>query len=114
MSTSKLCIYTNYMVAFGNSVWLYYIKKINNGEYPPNRKHLSVKYGLKCAKQPSGSLYYGYYVCEHLRMCGQYKVNREGVSHHCFMYLYFVSLFFITNLILFYYISILIIRWRDS
>jgi hypothetical protein len=40
------------------------------------------------------SLYCGYYVCEHLRICGQYKVNREDVSHHCFMYLYFLSLFF--------------------
>jgi hypothetical protein len=36
--------------------------------------------------------YYGILqVCEHLRSCGQYRVNREDVSHHCFMYLYFVS-----------------------
>jgi hypothetical protein len=32
-------------------------------------------------------------MCEHLRICGQYKVNREVVSRHCFMYLYFVSPF---------------------
>jgi hypothetical protein len=83
------------MIAFGNSAWMYYIHKLNNGQFPPNRKHLSVKYGFKCAKQPLGSLHYGYYVCEHLRICGQYKVNREDVSHHCFMYLYFLSPFFI-------------------
>jgi hypothetical protein len=29
MSTNKLCIYTDYMVAFGNSVWMYYIEKLN-------------------------------------------------------------------------------------
>jgi hypothetical protein len=57
---------------------MYYIEKLNNGEYPPNRKCLLVKYGFKCAKQPLGSLHYGYYVSEHLRTCGQYIVNREG------------------------------------
>jgi hypothetical protein len=79
------------MVVFGNSVWMYYIEKLNNGEYPLNRKSLSVQYGFKCAKQTLGSLHCGYYVCKHLRTCGQYKVNREDVSHHCFMYLYFIS-----------------------
>jgi hypothetical protein len=73
---------------------MYYIEKLNNDEYPLNRERLSVKYGFKCANQPLGSLYYGYYVCEHLRTCGQYIVNREDVSHHCFIYLYFVSPFF--------------------
>jgi hypothetical protein len=33
-------------------------------------------------------------VCEHHKTCGQYIVNREDVSHCCFMYLYFVSPFF--------------------
>jgi hypothetical protein len=93
-STSKLCIYIDYMVAFVNSASMYYIEKLNNGEYPSNRKSLSVKYDFKCAKQLLGSLYCGYYVCEQLRTCGQYIVNCEDVSHHCFMYLYFVSPFF--------------------
>jgi hypothetical protein len=95
LSTSKLCIYTDYMDAFGNNAWMYYIQKLNNGQYPPNRKHLLIKYSFKCAKQPFGSLHCGYYVCEHLRICGQYKVNCEDVSHHCFMYLYFLSPFFL-------------------
>jgi hypothetical protein len=94
-STIKLCIYTDYMVVFRNSACMYYIQKLNNGQYPPSRKHFSVKYGFKYAKQPLGSLHCGYYVCEHLSTCGQYKVNREDVSHHCFMYLYFLSPFFI-------------------
>jgi hypothetical protein len=82
------------MVAFGISAWMYYIEKLNNGEYLSNMKRLSVKYGSKCVKQPLSSLHYGYYVCEYLRTCGQYKVNREDVSYHCFMYLYFVLPFF--------------------
>jgi hypothetical protein len=49
---------------------MYYIEKLNNDEYSPNRKHLSVKYIFKCTKQPLGSLHYGYYMCEHLRTCG--------------------------------------------
>jgi hypothetical protein len=93
--TSKLCIDTDYMVAFGNSDWMYYIQNLNNGQYPPNRKCLSVKYGFKCVKHPLCSLHCGYYVCEHLRTCGQCKVNHEDVSHHCFIYLYFLSPFFI-------------------
>jgi hypothetical protein len=100
------------MVAFVNSAWMYNIKKLNNGEYPSNRKRLSVKYGFKCAKQHLSSLYCKYYVCKHLRTCGQYIVNREDVSHHCFMYLFFVSPFFIAYLILFYCIGILIIWWN--
>jgi hypothetical protein len=110
-STSKLCIYTDYMVAFGTSAWMYYIEKQNNGEYLKNRKHLSVKYDFKCVKQPLGSLHCGYYMCEHLRTCGQYIVNSEDVSHHCFMHLYFVSPFFYCLLLL-YCISFLIIGWN--
>jgi hypothetical protein len=91
MSTSKLCIYTDYMVVFENNVCMYYIENLNNGEYMKDRKRLSVKYDFKCAKQPLSSLHYGYYMCEHLRTYGQYKVNREHVSHRYFMYLYFIS-----------------------
>jgi hypothetical protein len=78
------------MVAFVNRAWMYYIKKLNNGKYSPNRKCLSVKYGLKCTKQPLGSLHCGHYVCKHVRTCEQYIVNREDVIYHCFMYLYFI------------------------
>jgi hypothetical protein len=96
--TIKLCylstIYTHYMVAFGNSAWMYHLQKLNNGEHPLNRKHLSIKYDFKCAKQPLGSLHCGYCVCEHLRACGQYKVNYEDASQHCLIHLYFLSPFF--------------------
>jgi hypothetical protein len=47
------------MVTIGNNAWMYYIKKLNDGEYPPNRKCLSVKYGFKCAKQALDSLHCG-------------------------------------------------------
>jgi hypothetical protein len=78
---------------------MYYIEKLNNGRYPLNRKCLLVKYSFKCAKQPLGSLSCRYYVCKHLRTCEQYRVHHEDVSHHCFIYLYFVSLFCIAYLI---------------
>jgi hypothetical protein len=52
-----------------------------------------------------------HYVFEHLMTYGQYIVNREDESHHCFMYLYFVSPFF-HCLLLFYCISFLIIGWN--
>jgi hypothetical protein len=83
------------MVAFENSACMYYIEKFNNDEYPTDRKLLSIKYGFKCAKQSLSSLHHGYYMCEHLRTCEQYRVNHKDVSHHCFMYLYFISPFFI-------------------
>jgi hypothetical protein len=90
----------------------YYIEKLNNGEYLNDRKHLSIKYGFKCAKQPLGSLHCGYYVCEHIRTCGKYKVNREDVS---FMYLYSVSPFFsLLTYFFLYCISILIIGWNGN
>jgi hypothetical protein len=63
MSTNKLCIYIDYMVAFVNIAWIYNIEKLNNGEYSTDRKHLSVKYSFKYAKWPLGSLQCGYYVC---------------------------------------------------
>jgi hypothetical protein len=81
-SNSKLCIYTNYMVGFENSAWMYYSQKLNNGQYLSNRKRLSIKFGFKCSKQPLGLLHCGYCVCHHLRICGTYKVNREDVIHH--------------------------------
>jgi hypothetical protein len=50
-------------------------------------------------------------MCEHLRTCGQYRVNHKDVSHRCFMYLYFISPFF-HYLLLFCSISFLIIWWN--
>jgi hypothetical protein len=80
---------------------MYYIQKLNNDQYLPNRKHLSIKFSFKCFKQLLGSLNCGYYVCDHLRICETYKVNHKDEIHYCFMYLYFLSPFFIAYLILF-------------
>jgi hypothetical protein len=68
---------------------------VPSDEYPPKQEVcLPVKYDFKCVKQPVGFLHCRYYVCEHLRTCEDHRVNREDVSHHRFMYLYFVSPFF--------------------
>ena len=52
---------------------------------------LKIGYKWKVSKQPPGSLYCGYYVCEHLRMAQVYKVNREDVSQTFVVYIYYVS-----------------------
>jgi hypothetical protein len=62
---------------------MYYVDRLNNGQYPKDRKQLAIGFGFKCVKQPLGSLHYGYYTCERLRITGQYLVNREKVSYHC-------------------------------
>jgi hypothetical protein len=106
---------------------MYYIDRLNNDQHPKGRKRLAIRYDLKCAKQPLGSLHCGYYTCKHLRITGQYMVNREKVSYHCVLYLPNLSSniftfcvlinvplcccsFLINNQILLFFISIIIIR----
>jgi hypothetical protein len=62
---------------------MYFVVKLNDGHHPKDRKHLAIGWNFKCAKQPLGSLHYGYYTCEHLRVTGQYRVDRDHVSYHC-------------------------------
>jgi hypothetical protein len=61
---------------------MYYVDKLNNGQYPKDRKRLAIRFGFKCAKQPLGSLHCGYYMCKHLRIARQYIVNHDNVSNH--------------------------------
>jgi hypothetical protein len=70
---------------------MYYIDRLNNDQHPKGRKRLAIGYDFKCAKQPLGSLHCGYYMCEHLRITGQYMVNHEKVSYHCVLYLFNLS-----------------------
>jgi hypothetical protein len=62
---------------------MYYVDRLNNDQYPKDKKRLVIRFDFKCAKQSLGSLHCGYYTCEHLRITGQYIVNREKVSYHC-------------------------------
>jgi hypothetical protein len=48
---------------------MYYVDRLNNGQYPKDKKRLAIGFSFKCAK--------------HLRITGQYLVNREKVSYHC-------------------------------
>jgi hypothetical protein len=106
---------------------MYYIDRLNNGQYPKGRKRLAIRYDFKCAKQPLRSLHCRYYTCEHLRITVQYMVNREKVSYHCVIYLLSLSSniftfyvlvnvplcccsLLINNRILLFFISIIIIR----
>jgi hypothetical protein len=49
---------------------MYFVVKLNDGQHPKDRKHLAIGWNFKCAKQPLGSLHYGHYTCEHLRVTG--------------------------------------------
>jgi hypothetical protein len=66
---------------------MYYFDRLNNGQHPNDGRRLSIGYNFKCAKEPLGSLHYGYYTCDHLRITGQYMINRQKVSYQCVLYL---------------------------
>jgi hypothetical protein len=110
LSTSKLWIYTDYMVAFENSAWMYYIQMLNNDQYPPNKKCLLIKYGFKCVKQSLGSLHCGYYMCDHLRTCGRAVQSKSWRCKSSLFYIFIFSFTIFHCLInSFYCISFLII-----
>jgi hypothetical protein len=70
---------------------MYYVDRLNNDRHPKDGKRLTIGYDFKCAKLPLSSLHCGYYTCEHLRITGQYMVNREKVSYHYVIYLLTLS-----------------------
>jgi hypothetical protein len=49
---------------------MYYIDRLNNDQYPKDRKRLAIGFGFKYANQPLGSLHCGCYKCKLLRITG--------------------------------------------
>ena len=72
----------NYLFLFffiKNRAYKHYIYK--EGIHPPGRKDKMVMHtNFPCHKQPAGSMYCGYYVCEHMRQLGRYTKDPERVS----------------------------------
>jgi hypothetical protein len=72
----------NYLFLFffiKNRAYKHYIYK--GGEHPPNRKNkIVMRAHYPYHKQPAGSVYCGYYMCEHMRELRRYAKDPEWVS----------------------------------
>ena len=47
--------------------------------YPPDRKQMTFRTNFPSHKQPAGSVYSGYYLCENMRLKGRYTTDLERV-----------------------------------
>ena len=72
----------NYLFLFffiKNRAYWHYVHK--GGEHSHDRnKEMVMRTHYPCHNQPSGSMYCGYYVCEHMRELGRYTKDPERVS----------------------------------
>ena len=79
----NLAYINNYLFLFiflKNRTYRHYVLK--GGEHPPRirKKNMAMRTHYPCHKQPAVSVYYGYYVCEHVREFGRYTKDPELVS----------------------------------
>ena len=66
-------------------LFLFFIKNTayiyKGGIHTPHRKNKMVmRTNFPCHKQPAGSVYCGYYMCEHMRELRRYAKDPEWVS----------------------------------
>jgi hypothetical protein len=101
-STRKLCIYTNYMIVFENSAWMYYIESsimVN-----------TCRTGSACQSNTASSMPSNPWVLSNVGITCASTLGHVVSTVLC-IYILFHH-FFIAYLILFYCISFLIIKWN--
>ena len=70
----KKYAFINYfsLISFSNRTYQHYIIKLEGAHPNENKQEMTLRTNYQCHKKPICSMYWGYYLCEHLRVQGRY------------------------------------------